>query len=71
MENPIVIGILENAAILIATAVLYDFIWLKTDKSRKLSLQALLGILLGGIGIILMKSPWTLVDGIVFDTRSI
>jgi len=71
MENPFYIGLLENAAILIAVAVLYDFIWLKTDKSRKLPLQALLGLLLGGIGIILMKSPWTLVDGIVFDTRSI
>ena len=71
MENPFYIGLLENAAILIAVAVLYDFIWLKADKSRKLPLQALLGLLLGGIGIILMKSPWTLVDGIVFDTRSI
>lgn len=71
MENPIVIGILENAAILIATAVLYDFIWLKSDKSRKFQIQVLLGLLVAGIGIILMKSPWVLVEGIVFDTRSV
>jgi len=71
MENPILIGILEIAAILIATAVLYDFIWLKADKSRKLPLQALLGIMIGGIGIILMRGPWVMVEGIVFDTRSV
>jgi hypothetical protein len=71
MENPIYIGLLENTAILIVVAVIYDFIWLKADKSRKLPLQALLGLLIGGIGIILMKSPWTLVGGIVFDTRSV
>jgi len=71
MENPIVIGILENAAILIASAVLYDFIWLKSDKSRKIRTQILLGLLIAGIGIVLMNSPWILVEGIVFDTRSV
>ncbi len=71
METPIIIGIIENAAILIATAVLYDFIWLKFDKSRDTLLQVLLGFLIAGIGIILMESPWVLVEGIVFDTRSV
>ena len=71
MENPFFIGLLENTAILISVAVLYDFIWLKNDKSRRLPLQALLGLLVGSIGIILMKSPWVLVEGIVFDTRSV
>lgn len=71
MENPFYIGLIENAAILILVAVLYDFIWLKNDKSRRLPLQTLLGLLVGSIGIILMKSPWVLVEGIVFDTRSV
>lgn len=71
MQNPIYIGIIENVAILVAIAVLYDFIWLKFEKRRKFFLQLILGLLVAGIGIILMRSPWTLVEGIVFDTRSV
>lgn len=71
MLNPAYIGIVENAAILIAIAVIYDFIWLKFERRRKFILQLLLGFLIAAIGIILMRSPWVYVEGIVFDTRSV
>jgi PAS domain S-box-containing protein len=71
MQSNIFFGIVENAALIIAIAGLYDFIWLKYDKKRKFILQVGLGILLSGIGILLMKNPWTFVDGIIFDTRSV
>lgn len=71
MLNNIYFSIIENVAILVAIAVLYDFIWLKYNKKREVLIQVILGLLLTGIGIILMKNPWTFVEGIVFDTRSV
>ncbi|HON18556.1 MAG TPA: PAS domain S-box protein [Salinivirgaceae bacterium] len=71
MGYPFYLGIIENAALLIAIAVLYDFVWLKYNKQRIFLLQCFLGIMLGLVGIILMKNPWVLIEGIVFDIRSV
>ena len=71
MQNPIYIGVIENVAILISIAILYDFIWLRLNKQRIVLPQIVLGFIIGLIAIILMKSPWILVEGIIFDTRSV
>ncbi len=65
------IAVIENAALLVAAAVLYDFVWLRFEKQRKILVQILLGLLLSGLCILLMKNPWIYENGIVFDTRSI
>jgi PAS domain S-box-containing protein len=71
MSDSIVVGLLQNTAILLSFALLYDYIWVK-DKIRQTIWNKLLtGLIIGGVGILLMLTPWTLVPGIVFDTRSI
>lgn len=51
--------------------MLYDLTWVKQEMPNKLWRKMLTGVIIGGIGVILMLSPWTLVPGLVFDTRSI
>ncbi|MYL85455.1 hypothetical protein GTA51_20490, partial [Desulfovibrio aerotolerans] len=33
--------------------------------------QGLVGILLGAVGLVVMSTPFTLMQGVVFDTRSV
>lgn len=71
MNNSIVLGLLQNTAVLLAFAMLYENIWLKNEDSKNIWAKIFTGLILGGIGVILMFSPWTFVPGIVFDTRSV
>ena len=66
-----IIGLMQNIAILFAFAMLYESFWLKIEISKKLTNQLITGLVLGVIGIVLMFTHWILVPGIVFDTRSI
>ncbi len=68
-----VIGLVDNAALLMAIALFYDILLQKspaqlTNKSRP---ALLTGLGLGFIGIALMLNPWHFQSGIFFDTRSI
>lgn len=72
MNNfPSILALIQNAALLLAMAVVFDttiHYWkIKGDFIK----QALLGCLLGGIGIVLMNTPWKYGEGLIFDTRSI
>ena len=71
MNGSIILGLLQNIAILLAFTMLYDLTWVKQEMPNKLWRKVLTGVIIGGIGVILMLSPWTLVPGLVFDTRSI
>jgi PAS domain S-box-containing protein len=51
--------------------MLYDYFWIKNERSKNVTDKILAGLVIGGIGILLMLTPWTYVPGIVFDTRSI
>ncbi len=71
MNEPLIVGILHNIAILITFVLIYDYIWVK-DKTKQTILNKIgTGFVIGGMGILLMVSPWTMVPGLVFDTRSI
>jgi len=71
-DNGIFIALVQNAVLLLAMAFLYDVL---TSRHRlgpwPLPVQLLVGGVVGGLGIIIMLSPWTYVPGIVFDTRSV
>jgi LytS/YehU family sensor histidine kinase len=56
---------------LLAFSLIYDYSWVKDEETKKTNSKLLTGLIIGGIGIILMMTPWTLVPGILFDTRSI
>ena len=71
MNDSIIIGLLQNTAILLAFAMLYENVWIKNEKSRGLVSKVLIGLVLSGISLILMFTPWTWVPGISFDTRSV
>src|SRR5665647_2198065 len=66
-----IIGLVQNIAILFAFAMLYENFWLRIEISKKPINQIITGLILGTIGIVLMFTPWILVPGIVFDTRTI
>ena len=65
-------ALIQNAALLLAMAFIYDLL---TSRHRvgpwPLLTQMVVGCALGCLGIIIMLSPWRYVPGIVFDTRSV
>jgi PAS domain S-box-containing protein len=64
-------ALIYNAALLLALAFLFDVI-VNHVTIRKMSVwQIPLGIVIGAIGIGIMDTPWILIPGIIFDTRSI
>lgn len=71
MTGSLILGLLQNTAILLAFTMVYDTLWIHRGRTGSIFLKILTGILIGGIGIILMLSPWTLVPGLGFDTRTI
>ena len=71
MNKDFIIGLLYNTAILLSFSMLYDYVWVKNEENKNIYIKIITGFVLGGIGIILMVTPWTLYPGLVFDTRSI
>ena len=71
MNQSAFLGLIQNTALLLAMALLFDLV-LSRRKNKFFGLwQVPLGLILGGIGITLMLTPWILIPGIIFDTRSI
>ncbi len=71
MYEPIVIGLIQNIAILMAFAMLYENFWLRNDNPRSLYSKIFTGFVIGGIGVVLMFTPWKMMPGLVFDARSV
>jgi PAS domain S-box-containing protein len=71
MQNSILVGLIQNTALLLAFAMLYDYAWLKNETPHKLNYKLLTGLFIGISTIILMSTPWVLAPGIAFDSRSI
>ena len=71
MNNSIIIGLLQNTAILLAISFIYDYWWVKSDTPRKSLNKIMTGLVIGLIGVVLMLTPWIYIPGIVFDTRSV
>jgi PAS domain S-box-containing protein len=65
------VGLAQNAALLLAMALLFDQAPLRWRGYTIGWWQAPFGLFLGGIGILLMQSAWVLTPGIIFDTRSV
>lgn len=71
MNNSIILGLVQNIAILLVFSLLYDLFWEKESRFSKIQYKIILGFIIGGIGIVLMMTPWVMLPGIAFDTRSI
>ena len=63
-------ALIENAALLISLALVFDF---AAPKLRKGSLtwQVAVGVVVGIIDVALMATPWRLVPGVLFDARTV
>ena len=70
MSFEALLGILNNAAFLLALGVLYNTFSeaFFTDYSRY---KVIIGVFIGLIGIAVMLNPWDFGHGVIFDTRSI
>jgi PAS domain S-box-containing protein len=71
MERSIILSLLQNAAILLAFSLIYDFLLSKYQNIKNVYVKVLTGLLLGIFGIILILTPWEMMPGIVFDVRSV
>ena len=71
MNELSLVGLAQNAALLLAMALLFDQAPLRWRGYAIGWWQAPFGLFLGGIGILLMRSAWILAPGIIFDTRSV
>lgn len=69
--NSIMVDLAHNAALLLAIALVFDITMRHWEMEKFSFRQVLVGFVVGGIGIILMMTPWQFVPGIIFDTRSI
>lgn len=70
MSNEALVGLINNAALLLALSLLYGTIP-EHPRANKRWLEILAGFIIGLIGIAVMVNPWELIPGVVFDTRSI
>ncbi|WP_372947158.1 LytS/YhcK type 5TM receptor domain-containing protein [Mariniphaga sp.] len=71
MNEPIIISLIQNIAVLLAFAMLYENFWLRNDKPRGIISKIFTGLIVGLIGIVLMFTPWRMTPGLVFDSRSV
>lgn len=71
MNKSIILGLIQNTSILLVFSMLYDFFGSRNEQSKNLLIKIATGIVIGGIGIVLILTPWTLIPGIFFDTRSV
>ncbi len=65
------VQLVNNAALLLAVAVLYAAFGFRPRIRRATVGQAGVGVLLGVLGVLVMLNAWELRPGIVFDTRSV
>jgi hypothetical protein len=71
MDSSIILGLLQNTAMLLAFSMIYDYSWVQRQESKSLVRKVVTGLIVGGIAIILMLTPWIQLPGLVFDTRSV
>lgn len=71
MVQTIFLAVMHNAELLLIMAVIFNVAGMRLCGRDVLWRQALVGIVLGGLGVIVMMTSWQYVQGIVFDTRSI
>ena len=71
MTHSSAIGLINNAALLLALCLLYDMLGFRLHERKTVIQQILTGIVLGAIGLAIMSTPWNFGQGVVFDTRSV
>lgn len=68
--DEVMVELINNAVLLFALAFVYGATNFKPD-SRQFGKKVFLGLMIGGVAILIMKNPWALGEGLIFDTRSV
>ncbi len=63
--------LIQNAALLLGFAGIYEVASAHRTLARDRLGLVLLGLLVGSVGVMIMLTPWVFSPGIVFDTRSV
>ncbi|MBX3730193.1 MAG: response regulator [Candidatus Sumerlaeia bacterium] len=71
MNNPALIALIQNAALLLAMVAVFDIMTTRQRLVNKPVQQALVGVVLGAFCIGVMMASFVLRPGIIFDTRSV
>lgn len=70
MQETFIIGLVHNISMLLVFTMLYDYFWIRT-KQNSIWAEIVTGLVLSLVGILLLLTPWTYKEGLIFDTRSI
>jgi len=71
MINSAFLGLVQNAALLAALVLVFDTLGLRIPPRQFSIRQIPVGLIVGALGISIMATPWVLVPGAIFDTRSV
>lgn len=71
MNHSTIIGLVNNAALLLALALIYDMLGERPRGGKPEPRQFFTGMIIGLMGIAVMMNPWEFAPGIAFDTRSV
>ena len=63
--------LIHNGAMLLAMSFLFDLILEQRQANQKWIWKIFISLMLGGCGIVVMFTPWVLIPGLFFDTRSV
>ncbi|MGD9939306.1 MAG: LytS/YhcK type 5TM receptor domain-containing protein [Clostridia bacterium] len=71
MNSASFLSLVQNIALLLALVLLFDTIALRRKQDHEFLRKVGMGMFIGGIGLVIMLTPWVLVPGVIFDTRSV
>ena len=57
------IGLINNAALLVSLVLIYDAVIFRQSEEKASSKQIPIGLILGVIGLAIMKNPWEFLPG--------
>ena len=70
MERTVLLALLNNAALLLVLSVIFELAYLLPSRYRRFQ-PVYSGLMIAVICAAIMMAPFTLIPGVVFDTRSI
>jgi PAS domain S-box-containing protein len=71
MNESSFLGLIHNITLLLSLALLFDRVAYRWQIGKTGFWQIPIGLLIGGIGLVLMQTPWVFMPGVIFDTRSV
>ncbi|WP_295456577.1 PAS domain S-box protein [uncultured Thiodictyon sp.] len=71
LTGPALLALIHNAALLLALALVLDLFIDGAGDRGSVPARLLAGVLIGSLGVALMLTPWLLIPGLFFDTRSV